>query len=196
MTTQDAPPASAVATQHATRAVFFIAGIGMAAWAPLVPYAKDRAQLSDGSLGTLLLFLGLGSLVAMPLTGMLVGRAGCKKVIACGSLFILLALPLLATLSTPATLAIALMIFGAAIGLVDVAMNIQAVEVEKASGRAMMSGFHGFFSVGGDRRSRSGQRRVGPWADAITGDGHDSGADYRPLRFLAASSAQPAGSAG
>lgn len=151
MTTQDArqASASAVATQYATRAVFFIAGIGMAAWAPLVPYAKDRAQLSDGSLGTLLLFLGLGSLVAMPLTGMLVGRAGCKKVIACGSLFILLALPLLATLSTPAALAIALMIFGAAIGLVDVAMNIQAVEVEKASGRAMMSGFHGFFSVGG-----------------------------------------------
>ncbi|WLS80195.1 MFS transporter [Erwinia pyri] len=151
MTTLDARPAkaSAVATQHATRAIFFIAGIGMAAWAPLVPYAKDRAQLSDGALGTLLLFLGLGSLVAMPLTGMLAGRFGCKRVMTLGSLFILVALPLLATLSTPVTLALALMVFGASIGLVDVAMNIQAVEVEKASERAMMSGFHGFFSVGG-----------------------------------------------
>ncbi|WP_067705621.1 MFS transporter [Erwinia sp. ErVv1] len=141
--------ASAGATRQATRTVFFIAGMGMAAWAPLVPYAKDRAQLTDGSLGTLLLFLGLGSLIAMPLTGMLVGRFGCRSIIALGSAFILLALPLLATLDTPLLLSLSLMIFGAAIGLVDVAMNIQAVEVEKASGRAMMSGFHGFFSVGG-----------------------------------------------
>lgn len=151
MTTLDAQPASAhaLATQRATRAVFFVAGIGMAAWAPLVPYAKDRLHLSDASLGTLLLCLGAGSLIAMPLTGMLVSRFGCKRIIALGSLLILLALPLLATLSTPLTLALTLMIFGAAMGLVDVAMNIQAVEVEKASGRAMMSGFHGFFSVGG-----------------------------------------------
>jgi len=151
MTTLDARQASAnaVATQHATRAVFFIAGIGMAAWAPLVPYAKNRAQLSDGSLGILLLFLGVGSLVAMPLSGILVGRVGCRKVITCGSLFILLALPLLATLSTAYHLALALAFFGAAIGLVDVAMNIQAIEVEKAACRAMMSGFHGFFSIGG-----------------------------------------------
>ncbi|WP_428943570.1 MFS transporter [Pantoea sp. FN060301] len=145
---QHASPSSA-ATQHATRTVFFIAGIAMAAWAPLVPYAKARAALNDGALGTLLLFLGLGSLIAMPLTGMLVGRFGCRRVIALGTLFILIALPLLATLSTPVGLALTLMMFGAAIGLVDVAMNIQAVEVEKASGRVMMSGFHGFYSVGG-----------------------------------------------
>jgi len=144
-----ASEAKALAIQRATRAVFLIAGIGMASWAPLVPYAKDRALLSDGSLGTLLLFLGLGSLIAMPLSGMLVGRLGCKRVIAAGSLLLLLFLPLLATLSTPFELALALMIFGAAIGLIDVAMNIQAVEVEKTAKKAMMSGFHGFFSAGG-----------------------------------------------
>ncbi|MEM6160799.1 MFS transporter [Erwinia sp. P6884] len=151
MTTLDAPLAnpSSVATQRATRTVFFIAGIAMAAWAPLVPYAKARAVLNEGTLGTLLLFPGLGSLIAMPLTGILVGRFGCRRVITSGALFVLIALPLLATLSTPVGLALALMMFGAAIGLVDVAMNIQAVEVEKASGRVMMSGFHGFYSVGG-----------------------------------------------
>lgn len=135
--------------QRATRVVFLIAGIGMAAWAPLVPYAKERAALSDASLGTLLLFLGLGSLIAMPLTGVLVGRYGCKRIITCGSLFLLLLLPLLAVLSSPFSLALALMAFGASIGMIDVAMNIQAVEVEKSSGKAMMSGFHGFFSMGG-----------------------------------------------
>nr|WP_314420726.1 MFS transporter [uncultured Erwinia sp.] len=136
-------------SQRATRVVFLIAGIGMAAWAPLVPYAKDRAALSDASLGTLLLFLGLGSLIAMPLTGVLVGRYGCKRIITCGSVLLLVLLPLLATLSSPFSLALALMAFGGSIGMIDVAMNIQAVEVEKSSGKAMMSGFHGFFSMGG-----------------------------------------------
>jgi predicted MFS family arabinose efflux permease len=46
-------------------------------------------------------------------------------------------------------MAVALMIFGAGLGMLDVAMNVQAVEVEKAAGKPMMSGFHGFFSLGG-----------------------------------------------
>ncbi|KOC89882.1 MFS transporter [Winslowiella iniecta] len=151
MTTSDAVQLrqSALATQIATRVIFFIAGMGMSAWAPLVPYAKTRVNLSDASLGGLLLFLGVGSLVAMPLTGMLAGKYGCKAVIVTAGLFIMLVLPLLAVSPTPFTLALCLMAFGASIGVLDVAMNIQAVEVEKASGRAMMSGFHGFFSIGG-----------------------------------------------
>lgn len=85
----------AFATQVATRVVFFIAGLGMSAWAPLVPYAKIRVNVDDASLGGLLLFLGLGSLIAMPLTGMLVGKYGCKRVIVTAGLTIMLALPLL-----------------------------------------------------------------------------------------------------
>ena len=73
--------------QRATRVVFLIAGIGMAAWAPLVPYAKDRAALSNASFGPLLLCLGLGSLIAMPVTGVLVGRYGCSRLIRCVSAF-------------------------------------------------------------------------------------------------------------
>ncbi|PKH24383.1 MFS transporter [Enterobacterales bacterium CwR94] len=143
------PKSQRVSTQIATRAVFFIAGIAMSAWAPLVPYARDRVGVNDASLGTLLLFLGMGSLIAMPLTGALVSRQGCQRVIAFSVFATLCALPLLAILPTPASLALGLMLFGAAIGLVDVAMNIQAVEVEKAASKAMMSGFHGFFSLGG-----------------------------------------------
>lgn len=140
---------SQLPVQMATRIVFLIAGIGMSTWAPLVPYAKSRLDVSDATLGALLLFLGLGSLLAMPLTGSLVGKQGCKRVIVCSSLVVMLMLPFMATLSSPVTLAIALMLFGASIGVCDVAMNIQAVEVEKAAGRTMMSGFHGFYSVGG-----------------------------------------------
>jgi len=58
-------------------------------------------------------------------------------------------LPVMATAGTTALLAVALFVFGAGLGSIDVVMNIQAVIVEKGSGRPMMSGFHGLYSVGG-----------------------------------------------
>ncbi|TQI81360.1 putative MFS family arabinose efflux permease [Serratia fonticola] len=138
-----------VPEQTATRLAFFIAGIGMATWAPLVPFAKTRIGLDDGALGLLLLCIGVGSIMAMPLTGVLTGKFGCRRVIILAGIVLCLVLPLLVLMESPLGMALALLLFGAAIGMVDVAMNIQAVVVERASGRAMMSGFHGFFSVGG-----------------------------------------------
>ncbi|WP_082124246.1 MFS transporter [Lysobacter capsici] len=132
-----------------TRVAFFIAGLAMAAWAPLVPYAKARTGVDDGTLGLLLLALGAGSLVTMPLTGAIAGRYGCRRVILLASAVVCATLPLLAHFSDVPAMALTLFVFGAAIGTIDVAINIQAVIVEKASGRALMSGFHGFFSVGG-----------------------------------------------
>jgi len=74
-------PSSPRAQQHATRAAFFIPGFATAAWAPMVPYAKAKAGLSDASLGAVLLCLGLGSLLAMPLAGALTGRLGCRRLL-------------------------------------------------------------------------------------------------------------------
>lgn len=64
-----------------TRLVFLIAGLSMSAWAPLVPFASQRLQLTGASLGGLLLCLGIGSLAAMPVTGALVARFGCLSLI-------------------------------------------------------------------------------------------------------------------
>lgn len=135
--------------QMSTRIAFFIAGFGIAAWAPLVPYAKARAGLDEGTLGLLLLSLGVGSILAMPLAGVLATRFGCRRVLTGGTLLICLALPLLATVSTVPLLIAALFLFGAGLGTVDSTTNLQAVIVERASGKTMMSGFHGMFSLGG-----------------------------------------------
>jgi predicted MFS family arabinose efflux permease len=135
--------------QRSTRIVFFIAGFGMAAWAPLVPFAKARAGIGDGALGLLLLCLGVGSLVTMSLAGALAARFGCRRVVVASAVPLCLILPVLATASSPALLAAALLVFGASLGSIDVTMNIQAIIVERASGRSMMSGFHGLFSIGG-----------------------------------------------
>ena len=136
-------------TRLATRLAFLIAGFGLACWAPLVPFAKARLGVDDGVLGILLLCLGLGSVAAMLATGMLSARYGSKPIIIAGGLGLALTLPILTIASTPFTLGITLAVFGAALGSLDVAMNIHAVEVEKGAGRPLMSGFHALFSIGG-----------------------------------------------
>jgi predicted MFS family arabinose efflux permease len=137
------------AEQTATRIAFFVAGFGMAAWAPLVPFAKARTGVEEGALGLLLLCLGAGSIISMPIAGALAGRYGCRIVLLVLSLLICLTLPLLATASAMPILFITLFVFGAGVGSADCVTNIQAVIVERASGRTLMSGFHGLFSVGG-----------------------------------------------
>jgi MFS family permease len=135
--------------QISTRIVFFVAGFGMASWAPLVPFAQVRTGIGDGALGLLLLCLGIGSIVTMSLAGALAAHFGCRTIVIASAVPLCISLPLLATLSNPALLASALLVFGAALGSLDVTMNIQAVIVERVSERSMMSGFHGLFSVGG-----------------------------------------------
>ena len=135
--------------QMSTRIAFFIAGFGIAAWAPLVPYAKARAQLNEGTLGLLLLCLGVGSIIAMPAAGALASRFGCRRVLSAGTILLCVALPMLATVSSIPLLMAGLFLFGAGLGTVDSTVNLQAVIVERASGKTMMSGFHGLFSLGG-----------------------------------------------
>lgn len=144
-----AAPRHGRAERVATRIAFFIAGFGMAAWAPLVPFAKARVGIDDGVLGLLLLCLGAGSMVTMPLAGAFAARFGCRAVFTASTIMLAVALPLLASVTSLPVLVAALLVFGAGVGAMDVSMNIQAIIVERDHGRAIMSGFHGLFSLGG-----------------------------------------------
>ncbi|MEP9321641.1 MFS transporter [Paraburkholderia phymatum] len=141
--------ACAPAARLATRLAFLVAGFGVACWAPLVPFAKQRLGVDDGALGLLLLCIGLGSVIAMVVTGALSARYGSKPIIVAGGVGMAVVLPLLTVVDTPITLGVALLAFGAFLGSLDVAMNIHAVDVERTEGRPLMSGFHALFSVGG-----------------------------------------------
>jgi len=132
-----------------TRLIFLVSGIGMSAWAPMVPYAKSRLGLDDAQLGLILLVFGGGSMASMPFVGWLSHRYGNRRVIVASGLLLCLALPALALAPGAIALTAVLAYFGVMLGVVDVAMNAHAVEVEKLDGRVLMSGFHGLFSVGG-----------------------------------------------
>lgn len=135
--------------QDATRAIFLVAGYGRASWAPLIPFVQARIGLDHGQLGLLLLCLGAGSILAMPFAGAWSGRFGCRTIIIAASLILCAALACLPFTNNVLFTACALTLFGMAAGTVDVAMNIQAIDVERAYGKSIMSGFHAYYSVGG-----------------------------------------------
>lgn len=134
---------------HATRFVFLALGLAISAWAVLVPYAKARLAVDEAVLGMLLLLVGSGALLSMPFAGWLTGKYGCRRTLLVSTTVFMLSLMALAFVSAPWLFGIFLFLFGASSGVVDVAMNIQAVLVEKERQRSMMSGFHGMYSVGG-----------------------------------------------
>lgn len=137
------------ATQMATRAVFFIGGFGTASWAPLVPLLKERLGIAEDVLGMMLLCIGIGSLLMMPLSGAAAMRLGCRRVLTAGSIVFAMLLLCLSQVGEIHLAVPLLLLFGATMGTIDVVVNIQAVIVEKAAGRRLMSGMHALWSVGG-----------------------------------------------
>ncbi|RRV84715.1 MFS transporter [Stutzerimonas stutzeri] len=134
--------------RNATRCGFFMAGFGLSVWAPLVPYVRERIEMTDAVFGLLLLCIGIGSLTWMPISGVLVARWGIRPVQLCSVALLALALAGMALSDSIGWLGLALFCFGGSLGVIDVIMNIQAVLVETAIGRRLMSNFHGMYSLG------------------------------------------------
>ncbi|MBE7375341.1 MFS transporter [Pseudomonas lopnurensis] len=134
--------------RNATRCGFFMAGFGLSVWAPLVPYVRERIEMTDAVFGLLLLCIGVGSLTWMPVSGVLVTRWGIRPVQLCSVALLALALAGMALTDSIWLLGLALFCFGGSLGVIDVIMNIQAVLVETAVGRRLMSNFHGMYSLG------------------------------------------------
>ena len=137
------------AARRATSAMFLICGTATSCWAPMIPFVKARLGLDEGTLGLILLTFGGGSMVAMPLAGLAIHVWGSRRVVSLASLASCAALPLLTLPLNTALVATTLFVFGAALGAMDVAMNAQALAVQHAAARPIMSGFHALFSVGG-----------------------------------------------
>ena len=135
--------------RFATRLTFFTAGFVMACCAPLFPFIKDNVGADETQFGLLLLCFGLGSIIAMPLTGFVAARKGPRSMVLLGGFGLIILLPTLTIAETPFILGSFLFLFGASLGTIDVAMNIHGVAVEAKEKRSLMSNFHAQFSIGG-----------------------------------------------
>ena len=133
----------------ATRLAFFAAGFAMGCCAPFFPFIKENVSADKSEFGLLLLCLGIGAIIAMPITGIVSARRGSKPMILLGGFLMALLIPILVVVETQSILAIIIFLLGASLGTLDVAMNVHAIEVEKIEKRSLMSNFHAQFSIGG-----------------------------------------------
>ncbi|PLP60202.1 MFS transporter [Mesorhizobium loti] len=133
----------------AVAAMFFINGFLTGSWAPQIPVFLTRLDISKFTLGVLILLFGLGALVFMPLSGYLMSKHGSRAVVRGFASVCVFGLLLVALAPGLPLAAVALFLFGGLIGGMDVAMNANAVSVERRLSRAVMSSSHGFWSLGG-----------------------------------------------
>jgi MFS family permease len=137
------------AARRAVSALFFLNGALFATWVSRIPAVKLQHGLSNGALGLALLAVALGAVVAMPFAGWLTARVGSGKVSKIAAVLYCVMLPGPVLAPNLALFALSLFFFGGFHGALDVAMNAQAVAVEKRYRAPIMSSFHALFSAGG-----------------------------------------------
>lgn len=136
-------------TRGATIALFLVTGVGLSVWVVSIPAVEAATGISHAVLGTLLLLLGLGSVVGMLVTGRIIDRIGSRRAAMGAAVLLAVGTVSPALAVEPWGLGAALFLLGLGQGSMDVSMNDQAVLVERESGKPIMSSFHAFFSIGG-----------------------------------------------
>jgi MFS family permease len=162
-------------------AYFAVLGVADGVWLARIPAFKHGLNLSDGVLGVALLAAPAGTVLAAVAAGRLVDRFGSARPITLAGAAVALLPIALGLAGSLAALMVALFAFGAVAGLLDVAMNAQAVRVERAYRRPLISSFHACYSLGG----LSGALLGGLFASAGVGPAPTFAAVGGPLAMLA-----------
>lgn len=150
-------------------AMFFLNGFVVGSWAPQIPALVDRLGIDKFTLGLLILGFGLGALTLMPIAGILLARRESRVVVVGFASVVVFSLLGVAASPHLAVTAVVMFLFGGVVGGMDVAMNANAVTVERRIGRPIMSSSHGFWSLGGFAGGGLGGlaiEQVGPLAHA------------------------------
>ncbi|HEX2532671.1 MAG TPA: MFS transporter [Chitinophagaceae bacterium] len=141
--------------------LFFLQGVTFASWASRIPSIQQQLQLSETALGLALLALPAGSLLSLPFTGWLIQRFGSRRVALHALIFYALFLLCIGFASSLPHLITALVLFGMAGNVSNIAINTQAVGVEARYGRSIMASFHGLWSLAGFAAAGLGTLMIG-----------------------------------
>jgi MFS family permease len=156
-----ARPAASRSPRIAVTAVFVAHGLLFASWTAHIPHVMRHLGLTDGTLGIALLGAPVGSVAAMVLASHLIPKLGSRRVVQVALVGYCGTGPLVGLTGSLAALFGALFIWGAFQGTLDVAMNTQAIAVERADRRVLMSGLHGSWSIGSFAGAGIGALAVG-----------------------------------
>ncbi|MFK4226365.1 MFS transporter [Streptomyces sp. NPDC019890] len=130
--------------------VFFaLDGFLFAGWVVRIPAIKQQTGASASDLGLALLGVSAGAVVTMTLTGRLCRRFGSHPVTVVSGVLMSLSIALPPLTHSALALSLVLLVFGAAYGGINVAMNSAAVDLVTTLRRPVMPSFHAAFSLGG-----------------------------------------------
>src|SRR5215472_7093912 len=145
-------PSAPVRVRRARAAVccyFMLPGITVATWTARLPAIKAQADLSNSTLSLGLLSVGVGALVSMRFVGRAIDRYGSAAVMRPAAALVALTLIGPGFATNIGELVLMLLTFGASNAMIDISMNAQAVQVERAYRRPIMASFHAMYSLGG-----------------------------------------------
>lgn len=145
----------------AVGSVFFLFGMCFASWASRIPSIQQQLELSDATLGLVLLALPVGSMLSLPLAGWLIAKAGSRKIVIIAASLYSLALVSLGLVHNVLQLVLGLFIFGLSGNLLNISVNTQAVRVEALYKRTIMASFHGVWSLAGFTGALIGSYMIG-----------------------------------
>ncbi|MBW3469741.1 MFS transporter [Arthrospiribacter ruber] len=129
--------------------LFFLAGLSFASWASRIPDIQMKFSLSEAQLGTLLLGLPIGSMVALPLAGWAAHRFGSRIVVIISALSYAVFLPLIGFSDSLWMLIPVVVIFGMIGNMMNISLNTQALALEDSYGRSILASLHGLWSLAG-----------------------------------------------
>ena len=134
---------------RALRTQFFVMGVLFATWGVHVPIVKAHYGLGEQALALAMLASGVGALAALAYAGRIVGRYGPRAIAATMGCVSCVAIASLEVSTQYAALLVVMLVFGSFGSLFDVSLSTEASEIERLTGKPLMSGFHGMFSLGG-----------------------------------------------
>lgn len=129
--------------------LFFLAGLCFSSWAARIPDIQMKFDLSEAQLGTLLLGLPVGSLLALPLAGWAVHKFGSRIVVILSTVSYMVFLPLIGFSESIWMLLPVVFIFGMTGNMMNISLNTQALSLEDHYGRNILGSFHGLWSLAG-----------------------------------------------
>jgi fucose permease len=132
-----------------TMAQFFMSGATFATWGVQIPAIKARFGVTDAVMSMAMLCVAAGAVLALSRVGRWVARAGAGAALQVSGVVLALALAAIPWVPWFGVLLLVLLVFGMAMAAFDVAMNVQAADIERTDERPIMSTVHGMFSLGG-----------------------------------------------
>ncbi len=141
-----------IAWRNAIFVIFALPGIAISSWISRLPAARDALHLEPAQVGFLIFGIAAGSIIGLIASSHVVAKLGATATIVIGLIATSIGIAIAgvgATVGPSFPVAFfGLLVFGAASGMTDVAMNVSGAANERALGRAIMPVFHAFFSFG------------------------------------------------